>query len=187
VTADGGLALAHELAMRLGLDRSLNRHLQLLKLHLPYHESDHVLTHAYNLFVGGRDLEDIQNLQHSPAVKNLLGACRLPDPTTAGDFLRRFEAEDLEAGQRAIDEARVKIWRKLPKGRRQTATVDMDSTFKAVYGACKQGADFSYQGVWSYHPLLSCVSGSSARRGSGGKQNGQNELRDRIGLERKTA
>jgi hypothetical protein len=159
----------------------------LLKLHLPYHESDHVLTHAYNLFVGGRDLEDIQNLQHSPAVKNLLGACRLPDPTTAGDFLRRFEAEDLEAGQRAIDEARVKIWRKLPKGRRQTATVDMDSTFKAVYGACKQGADFSYQGVWSYHPLLSCVSGSSARRGSGGKQNGQNELRDRIGLERKTA
>lgn len=154
VTADGGLALAHQLAMRLGLDRSINRHLHLLKLHLPYHESDHVLTHAYNLFAGGRDLEDIQNLQHSPAMKNLLGACRLPDPTTAGDFLRRFGDRDLGALQEAIDEARVKVWRKLPKRDRQSITLDMDSTLKEVYGACKQGADFSYKGKWSYHPLL---------------------------------
>jgi hypothetical protein len=154
VTADGGLALAHQLAMRLGLDRSLNQHLHLLRLHLPYHESDHVLTLAYNLFAGGRDLEDIQNLQHSPAMKNLLGACRIPDPTTAGDFLRRFRMEDLAAEQRAIDEARVKVWRKRPKRDRRTGTLDMDSTLKLVYGACKQGAEFSYKGGWSYHPLL---------------------------------
>ena len=154
VSADGGLTLAHQLVTRLGLDHSINRHLHLLKLHLPYHESDHVLTHAYNLFAGGRDLEDIQNLQHSPAMKNLLGACRIPDPTTAGDFLRRFGDEGLDALQRATDEARVKVWRKLPKKERQSATLDMDSTLKEVYGVCKQGADFSYKGTWSYHPLL---------------------------------
>jgi hypothetical protein len=45
VTPYGGLALAHDLVMRLELDKDLNRSLPLLKLHLPYHESDHLLTH----------------------------------------------------------------------------------------------------------------------------------------------
>jgi hypothetical protein len=154
VTADGGLALAHQLAMRLGLDRAINRHLHLLRLHLPYFESDHVLAHVYNLFIGGRDIEDIQNLQHSPAVKNLLGACRIPDPTTAGDFLRRFHQDSLAALQVALDEVRPKVWRKLPRPMRRSVTLDMDSTFRKVYGVCKQGADFSYKKEWSYHPLL---------------------------------
>ena len=153
-TADGGLALAHQLAMRVGLDRSINKHLHLLKLNLPYFESDHILTHAYNLFVGGRYIEDVASLQHSSAVKNLLGACRIPDPTTAGDFLRRFTVPDLWALQEAIDEARIKIWRALPRRKRRRITLEMDSTLKVVYGECKQGADFSYKGTWSYHPLL---------------------------------
>jgi hypothetical protein len=153
-TADGGLALAHQLVTRLGFDRSVNKHLHLLKLNLPYFESDHVLTHAYNLFCGGRYIEDIASLQHSPAVKNLLGACRIPDPTTAGDFLRRFEETDLWALQDAIDEVRARVWRALPRSQRQHTTLEMDSTLKIVYGDCKQGADFSYKGTWSYHPLL---------------------------------
>jgi hypothetical protein len=153
-TADGGLALAHQLAMGVGLDRSINRHLHLLEFNLPYFESDHVLTHAYNLFSGGRYIEDIASLQDSRAVKNLLGACRIPDPTTAGDFLRRFGEGDLGALQAAIDEARIKVWRALPPRKRRHITLEMDSTLKVVYGECKQGADFSYKGTWSYHPLL---------------------------------
>jgi hypothetical protein len=153
-TADGGLALAHQLVMRVGFDRSVNKHLQLLKLNVPYFESDHVLTHAYNLFCGGRDIEDIASLQHCPAVKNLLGGCRIPDPTTAGDFLRRFEVSDLWALQDAMDGGRAKIWRALPRRQRQHITLEMDSTLKVVYGDCQEGADFSYQGTWSYHPLL---------------------------------
>ena len=154
MTAYGGLALAHDLAMRLQLDHDLNRSLSLLKLHVPYFESDHVLTHVYNLFVGGNCIEDIGHVQHSEAIKNLLGACRIPDPTTAGDFLRRFGPRDLEALQAVIDRARQKVWRKLPRRQRKVATIDLDSTIKEVYGACKQGADFSYDHRWSYHPLL---------------------------------
>ncbi len=75
ITPYGGLALAHDLAMRLELDKDLNRSLPLLKLHLPYHESDHLLTHVYNLFVGGGCIEDIANLQHSESIKHLLGSC----------------------------------------------------------------------------------------------------------------
>jgi hypothetical protein len=84
----------------------------------------------------------------------LLGACRIPDPSTAGDFLRRFTPETLVALQGVIDANRAKVWRQLPRRRRRVATLDMDSTIKEVFGECKQGADFSYNGKWSYHPLL---------------------------------
>ena len=154
VTSYGGLCLPHQLVMRLGLDHAINGRVALLKMKLPYFESDHILTHVYNLYVGGHCIEDICHIQHSDAIKRLVGACRIPDPTTAGDFLRRFGPYHLNRFQSAIDEAREKVWRQLPRPRKREATVDMDSTVKQVYGECKQGADFSYNGKWSYHPLL---------------------------------
>ena len=59
-------------------------------MHLPYHESDHVLNLAYNVACGGTRLEDIERLRHDTAYMNALGADLIPDPTTAGDFCRRF-------------------------------------------------------------------------------------------------
>jgi len=38
---------------KLGLDWPIDAHLGLLKIHLPYHESDHVLNIAYNLLASG--------------------------------------------------------------------------------------------------------------------------------------
>lgn len=153
-TAYGGLALAHGLATALGVAEAIDGHVGVLKLHMPYHESDHLLVQAYNLFVGGTCLQDIQNLQDAEAVKRLLGAVRLPDPTTAGDFLRRFRARHLGDLQTALDEVRVRAWSCLPKAKRRQATIDMDSTIKPVYGECKQGADFTYNRKYGYHPLL---------------------------------
>lgn len=157
ITPYGGVSVAHDLAMRLGLDRDINRSIRLLKINLPYLESDHVLTHVYNQYVGGRCIEDIANLQHSDALKHLLGACRIPDPSTAGDFLRRFDEYHLRELQAVIDRAREKVWREIPRSRRKVGTIDLDSSIKAVYGQCKQGADFSYNGQWSYHPLLATL------------------------------
>ena len=57
VTTYGGLSVVHELAMRLRLDESINRRVALLKVKLPYFESDHILTHAYNLYIGGSCIE----------------------------------------------------------------------------------------------------------------------------------
>ena len=64
-------------------------------MHLPYHESDHVLNLAYNVLCGGTRLEDIERLRHDTAYMNALGADLIPDPTTAGDFCRRFAAQDV--------------------------------------------------------------------------------------------
>jgi hypothetical protein len=152
--AYGGLALAHELVGRLKLPALLDNNVKVFERHRPYHESDHILTHVYNLYVGGGAIEDIANLQGSKAFQNLVGAESVPDPSTAGDFLRRFDANDLGSFQSAIDQARAKVWKRLPRKQRLCLTVDMDSTIKEVYGQCKQGADFSYTGKWSYHPLV---------------------------------
>src|SRR3989449_3925418 len=86
----GGIGAMHLLVQRLGLVEDLDRHLQLLKVHLPYHESDHVLNLAYNILAGGERLEDIELRRQDENFLNGLGAERIPDPTTAGDFTRRF-------------------------------------------------------------------------------------------------
>lgn len=60
--------------------------------HLPYHESDHVLNLTYNALLDGVRLEDIELRRNDEAFLDSLGAQRIPDPTTAGDFTRRFDA-----------------------------------------------------------------------------------------------
>ena len=55
-TACGGLGSMHLLAERLGLASAIDRRLSLFKVHLPYHESDHVLSLAYNTLCGGAGL-----------------------------------------------------------------------------------------------------------------------------------
>ena len=156
-TPYGGLALAHQLVQGLELPQAIDHGVPIFKIHLPYYESDHLLTHVYNLFAGGSCIEDIASLQDSEAFRSLVGACRVPDPTTAGDFLRRFDATKLGFLQHVFDETHEKVWAALPRAKRRVATIDLDSTIKPVYGECKEGADFSYTGKWSYHPLLISV------------------------------
>jgi hypothetical protein len=154
-TAYGGLLLAASLLRSLGVNRALDEALDLLQSHRPFTESDHVLTHVYNLFVGGTCIEDIGHLQSSEPVRRMLGAARIPDPTTAGDFLRRFDERSLGALDRAIDTGQEAVWRRR-YGRKKVdrAIVDLDSHVHPVYGDQKEGADFSYKGPLAYHPLV---------------------------------
>lgn len=163
VTRFGGLALFEQFCRRFDVAALVDEHVEVLKMHLPYHESDHVLAQAMNLYVGGTCIEDMMFLQHDEAVRRMLGACRLPDPTTAGDFLRRFDSEthpEALAGLRAAgDELQQRVWRKLSRRqrrrrKRELCTLDIDSHIKSVFGTRKEGADFAYNGAWSYHPLL---------------------------------
>lgn len=161
VTPYGGLATAAALVRSLELPKLLDERLELLKQYRPFTESDHVLSQVYNLFVGGTCLEDLASLQGSEAVRRMLGACRLPDPTTAGDFLRRFDSEALDTLDDAADEAQERVWRRRYGRRRQKlAIVDLDSHVRKVYGTQKEGADYSYKGSWSYHPLVISLAGT---------------------------
>jgi hypothetical protein len=151
----GGLFAMHRLVSRLGLVRAIDASLGLLKIHLPYHESDHVLRLAYSVLTGGIRLEDVDRLRNDVPLMNGLGARLLPDPTTVGDFLRRFSEADIVALMDAVNSVRPA----LRTGRArdllgEVAYLDVDGTTVATAGELKQGMDISYKGIWGYAPLL---------------------------------
>jgi hypothetical protein len=150
----GGVGAMFKLAQRVGLVRAIDRDLHLLKAHVPYHESDHVLNIAFNVLAGGRCIEDLELLRQDEGYLNALGAQRIPDPTTAGDFCRRFSEKDVEALMGAINECRLQVWRQQPAEFFDEAVIDADGTLAPTQGECKQGADFAYDGTYGYHPLV---------------------------------
>jgi DDE family transposase len=152
--ASGGIGAMHRLARHTGLVAAIDHHVALLKVHLPYHESDHVLGIAYNILCGGTCLQDIEQRRQDEVYLDALGAARIPDPTTAGDFCRRFDASAIEALQTAINETRVRVWRTQPAAFFDEAVIDADGTLADTTGQCKEGMDIAYTGVWGYHPLV---------------------------------
>ena len=153
-TAAGGIGAMHLMVRKLGLDEAIDRHLGALKIHLPYHDSDHVLNIAYNLLAGGRCLEHLELLRTNVAYLDALGARRIPDPTTAGDFCRRFDKSRIYRLQQLFNDTRLKVWRRQPKAFFKEAILDADGTMVQTTGECKQGMDINYKGQWGYHPLV---------------------------------
>ncbi len=150
----GGIGAIHKLVCRLRLNWDIDRNVELLKFHVPYHESDHVLNIAYNVLSGGLCLEDIERLRHDESYMNALGATRIPDPTTAGDFLRRFDEQSILILQEKFNEARKKVWSLQDESFREEAIIDVDGTIAETMGECKDGIGISYNGIWGYAPLI---------------------------------
>jgi Transposase DDE domain group 1 len=150
--AAGGIGAMLLLARRTGLVADIDRRLHLLKRHLPDHESDHVLNIAFNILAGGRRLEHLELRRNDEASLDALGARRIPDPTTAGDFCRRFGTGDVSDLMDAINDARLRAWKRQPAAFFGEAVIDADGTLVATDGACKRGVDLAYDGTRGYHP-----------------------------------
>jgi len=151
----GGIGAMHMMVNKLGLAEAIDRNLHVLKMHKPYHESDHVLNIAYNILCGGRTLDDIELRRNDSTHLDALGAESIPDPTTAGDFCRRFHFFNIEMLMDAINETRLSVWRlQGPAFFEQTAKIDADGTFVPTLGNCKEGMALSYKGIWGYNALL---------------------------------
>jgi len=71
---------------------------------------------GYDLLAGGQRLEDIELRRQDEVFLNGLGAERIPDPTTAGDFTRRFSVEDIVSLEECINRARLAVWQVQPEG-----------------------------------------------------------------------
>jgi len=152
--ASGGVALVHRMVQALRLDQEIDERLVLLKFHQPYHESDHVMNIAYNLLAGGACLEHLELLRNDENYLDMLGARRIPDPTTAGDFCRRFaSSEHVDALQSAINEARLRVWATQPDEFFEQARIDADGTIVEA-SDCTEGADFSYKKTFGFQPLV---------------------------------
>ncbi len=152
--AAGGIGLIHRMVKVLRLDNAINQHVSLFKFWLPYSESDHVLNMAYNILAGGTCIEHLEFRRNDEGWLNALGAQRIPDPTTAGDFCRRFNPVSIWMLMEVFNAIRTKVWRQQPSHFFDEAIIDGDGTLVETGGECKQGMDINYKGQWGYHPLM---------------------------------
>lgn len=152
--AAGGIGMIQLLVKRLGLDKAINEQLGLFKLYLPYSESDHVLNIAYNLLAGGTCLEHIELRRNDENYLNALGAQRVPDPTTSGDFCRRFNSSSIHRLMDVFNQARSKVWQQQTDEFFEEAVIEADGTMVETTGECKRGIDINFKGQWGYHPLI---------------------------------
>ena len=152
--AAGGLGIVQQLVKQLGIRESINRGCPLFKFHLPYSEADHVLNIAFNLLAGGTCLEHLELRRNDEAYLNALGAQRIPDPTTAGDFCRRFHEGHVQNLMEALHEPRLKVWQQQPEGFFDLAIIEGDGTLVETCGERKEGIGMNHKGQWGYHPLL---------------------------------
>ena len=150
----GGIGLIHQMVKRLGLDQAINRALEIFKIYLPYAESDHVLNIAYNLLAGGTCLEHLELRRNDEVYLDALGARRIPDPTTASDFCRRFTWWEINRLMDVFNETRLTVWRQQGLEFFEEAIVDAGGTMVETAGECKGGMDINYKGQWGCHPLI---------------------------------
>jgi hypothetical protein len=152
----GGLGAILEMVANLGLAKRIDDGLPLLERHRPYHESDHVLNIAYNVLCGGRTLDDIELRRNDRVFLDALGARAIPDPTTAGDFCRRFSTADVWTLMDIINDARVEVWKQRGSALTdQVARIDADGVVVSTQGECKQGMEYNHhKKAWGYHPLV---------------------------------
>jgi DDE family transposase len=152
--SSGGIGAFHALARQVGLIDAIDRRLHLLKFHFPYHASDHVLTFPYNVLADGTCLQDLERRRHDAVFLDALGARRIPDPTTAGDFCRRFDTTSIHLLQDMVHDVRIGVWAQQPPAFFTQAIIDMDGMLVETTGQCKQGMDLAYDGTWGYHVLV---------------------------------
>lgn len=151
----GGIGAMHLMVRNLDLPKLIDEQIHVFKRHLPYQESDHVLNIAYNVLAGGTCLQDLELVRNNEAFLNALGALTIPDPTTAGDFCRRFKTDDQVLRlMETFNQTRLAVWKQQPPEFFAQAILDADGTIAPTTGQCKQGMDLSYDGQWGYHPLL---------------------------------
>jgi Transposase DDE domain group 1 len=152
--AHGGIGAMHLLVRRIGLIDAIDQRLKLLKIHLPYHESDHVLNIAYNALCDGTCLQDLELRRNDEVFLDALGARRIPDPTTAGDFCRRFQAHHVDTLIDIFNDVRQRVWARQGASFFERARIDVDGTLVGTDAECKKGIALAYDGTWGYHPLI---------------------------------
>jgi len=150
-----GLTLFYAMASALNIPKALDDQIQVKVREAGYPESEHILALSANAFCGGDYLEDLESLREDGALKAAIGRSRIPDPTTAADFCRRFYMGNLYQFDRALGNIFQEVYRHRLSVK--TWTIDVDAKVHEVFGEKKQGAAVSYNGTYSLQPFYAFV------------------------------
>jgi hypothetical protein len=100
LTSHAGTVLLHDFAQRLGVEELLDEELSVKTRERGYSEGQAIGGLVYNLILGGEHLRDLEVLRGDPGTQELLDAEAVLAPTTAGEFLRKFDIGDVSDLQR---------------------------------------------------------------------------------------
>jgi hypothetical protein len=153
LTAHGGLALIAEFNHGIGLRGLTDRYLPAPGSNRGFDPSEIVDAVVLMLQGGGRSLEDLRELKNEEGLMKLIGRDEIPEPDTAGDWLRRMgDPETGQLGLEGLNRVRDKInERVLKKDGIKEYTLDADAT--EITGE-KADAFFTYNGNKGYMPML---------------------------------
>lgn len=155
LTVHTGLSLFYAMAEALEVPRILDERVHVKERERGYPESEHILALSANAFIGGDYLDDLEALREDIAIQKAIGRKEIPDPTTAGDFCRRFTLGHILQMNQAFAEIQAHVYQ-----RRKAIpawTIDADAKVHEVYGAKKEGAEKSYNGIYSLQPMYAFV------------------------------
>ena len=137
--AHGGIGAIHALARQLGLIDAIDRRLHLLKIHLPYHESDHVLNLAYNALCDGTCLQDLELRRNDEVFLDALAPAASPTPPPPATSAAASRAADIDTLLDIFDDTRLQVWAEQPDAFFDQAILDMDGTLVETTGAVQAG------------------------------------------------
>jgi Transposase DDE domain group 1 len=176
ITADAGLVLVRELAARLGIGGLLDR-LTVKRRRRGFSPAQAVMAIVETLAAGGECLDDSRLLGTDRAQERLRGHA-LPDPTTLGRFLRRFNIGHIAQLNLALDALFERVHPLVERG--EQITLDIDASYVETHGPerSRQGARGTYAGKVCWHPLFCFIAetgewlGAKLRNGHAAAQTG---------------
>jgi Transposase DDE domain group 1 len=151
LTSHAGTVLLHDFAQRLGVAGVLDDELQVKVRERGYGEGQAIGGLIYNLVLGGEHLSDLDVLRGDRGTQELVEAEAILAPTTAGEFLRKFDIGDVQDLQRVHLRLQQRV---RPHQRATTCTIDLDSSIYEQTSTHKEGSTKAYNGEVGYHPLF---------------------------------
>jgi hypothetical protein len=151
LTSHAGTVLLHDFVQRLGMEKLLDEELHVKTRERGYGESEAIKGLVYNMILGGEHLSDLEVLRGDSGTQELLNAEGILAPTTAGEFLRKFDIGDVHDLQRVHLRLQERV---RPHQQSSTCTIDLDSSIYEQVSTHKEGSTKAYNGEVGYHPLL---------------------------------
>jgi len=151
LTSHAGTVLLHDFVQRLGMEKLLDEELPVKTRERGYGESEAIKGLVYNLILGGEHLSDLEVLRGDSGTQELLNAEGILAPTTAGEFLRKFDIGDVHDLQRVHLRLQERV---RPHQQSSSCTIDLDSSIYEQVSPPKEGSTRAYNGEVGYHPLL---------------------------------